>query len=250
MDAEALVADYGPDQPVPFCGEVAEGVQTPAGPTCARRAEAAAERRAGLARARLGQPALLEEFSAMEERHKFLTEQLEDLRKTRKDLLDIVREVDQPSSRSSPGRTPTSAGRSTPRSRASSRGRGAAGPDRPRRHAGHRRRGRGPAARQEGQAGAAVRRRAVAGRGRSGRAVQGPPVAVLHPRRGRGGARRHQPGSACWRSYEELRENPSQLVITHQKRTMEVGDALYGVTMRGDGVSAVISQRLRDAESA
>jgi chromosome segregation protein len=27
---------------------------------------------------------------------------------------------------------------------------------------------------------------------------------------------------------------------------MEVGDALYGVSMRGDGVSAVISQRLRE----
>ena len=38
--------------------------------------------------------------------------------------------------------------------------------------------------------------------------------------------------------YEELRENSQLLVITHQKRTMEVGDALYGVTMRGDGVSA------------
>ena len=50
--------------------------------------------------------------------------------------------------------------------------------------------------------------------------------------------------------YEELRENSQLLVITHQKRTMEVGDALYGVTMRGDGVSAVISQRLREAESA
>ena len=46
--------------------------------------------------------------------------------------------------------------------------------------------------------------------------------------------------------YEELRENSQLLVITHQKRTMEVGDALYGVTMRGDGVSAVISQRLRE----
>ena len=39
-------------------------------------------------------PLALEEFSAMEERHKFLTEQLEDLKRTRKDLLDIVREVD------------------------------------------------------------------------------------------------------------------------------------------------------------
>ncbi|MPM99677.1 Chromosome partition protein Smc [bioreactor metagenome] len=44
--------------------------------------------------------------------------------------------------------------------------------------------------------------------------------------------------------YEELRENSQLLVITHQKRTMEIADALYGVTMRGDGVSTVISQRL------
>ena len=50
--------------------------------------------------------------------------------------------------------------------------------------------------------------------------------------------------------YEELRENSQLVVITHQKRTMGVGDALYGVTMRGDGVSAVISQRRRDAEPA
>ena len=48
--------------------------------------------------------------------------------------------------------------------------------------------------------------------------------------------------------YEELRETSQLIVITHQKRTMEVADALYGVTMRGDGVSAVISQRLREAE--
>jgi chromosome segregation protein len=50
--------------------------------------------------------------------------------------------------------------------------------------------------------------------------------------------------------YEELRENSQLLVITHQKRTMEVADALYGVTMRGDGVSAVISQRIREPEPA
>jgi len=36
------------------------------------------------------------------------------------------------------------------------------------------------------------------------------------------------------------------IVITHQKRTMEIADALYGVTMRGDGITQVISQRLRD----
>jgi chromosome segregation protein len=31
---------------------------------------------------------------------------------------------------------------------------------------------------------------------------------------------------------------------------MEVGDALYGVSMRGDGVSTVISQRLRETAGA
>lgn len=45
--------------------------------------------------------------------------------------------------------------------------------------------------------------------------------------------------------YEELRDTSQLLVITHQKRTMEIADALYGVTMRADGVSTVISQRLR-----
>jgi chromosome segregation protein len=50
--------------------------------------------------------------------------------------------------------------------------------------------------------------------------------------------------------FEELRESSQLIIITHQKRTMEIADALYGVTMRGDGVTEVISQRLRDSESA
>ena len=41
--------------------------------------------------------------------------------------------------------------------------------------------------------------------------------------------------------FEELRESSQLIVITHQKRTMEVADALYGVTMRGDGVTTVIT---------
>ncbi|NAZ17474.1 chromosome segregation protein SMC [Glutamicibacter soli] len=44
--------------------------------------------------------------------------------------------------------------------------------------------------------------------------------------------------------FEELRESSQLIVITHQKKTMEVADALYGVTMRGDGVSTVISQKM------
>jgi chromosome segregation ATPase len=34
------------------------------------------------------------------------------------------------------------------------------------------------------------------------------------------------------------------IVVTHQKRTMEAADALYGVTMGGDGVSQVVSRKL------
>jgi chromosome segregation protein len=50
--------------------------------------------------------------------------------------------------------------------------------------------------------------------------------------------------------FEELRESSQLIVITHQKRTMEVADALYGVTMRGDGVTTVISQRIREDQPA
>jgi chromosome segregation protein len=46
---------------------------------------------------------------------------------------------------------------------------------------------------------------------------------------------------------EELRSTSQLIVITHQKPTMEVADALYGVSMRGDGITTVISQRLRPA---
>ena len=49
---------------------------------------------------------------------------------------------------------------------------------------------------------------------------------------------------------EELRDSSQLIVITHQKRTMEIADALYGVSMRGDGVTQVIGQRIREAVSA
>ena len=50
--------------------------------------------------------------------------------------------------------------------------------------------------------------------------------------------------------FSELRESSQLIVVTHQRRTMEVADALYGVSMRGDGVSAVVSQRLSEREPA
>ena len=48
---------------------------------------------------------------------------------------------------------------------------------------------------------------------------------------------------------ESLREDSQLIVITHQKRTMEIADALYGVSMRKDGVSAVVGQRVKESEA-
>jgi chromosome segregation protein len=48
--------------------------------------------------------------------------------------------------------------------------------------------------------------------------------------------------------FEQLRAQSQLIVISHQKPTMEIADALYGVTMRDDGITAVISQRMRGQE--
>jgi len=45
--------------------------------------------------------------------------------------------------------------------------------------------------------------------------------------------------------FEQLRTQSQLIVITHQKPTMEIADALYGVSMQGDGITTVISQRMR-----
>jgi chromosome segregation protein len=43
---------------------------------------------------------------------------------------------------------------------------------------------------------------------------------------------------------KEFKTASQILIVTHQKRTMEIADALYGISMGGDGVTRVISERL------
>lgn len=50
--------------------------------------------------------------------------------------------------------------------------------------------------------------------------------------------------------FEELRKDSQLIVITHQKPTMDIANVLYGVTMRGDGVTHVLSQRMSPAGQA
>ena len=102
VDAETLLAEYGPDQLVPPSltapGDVVDPEAPEPQPYPYVRAEQEKRLRgAERALALLGRvnPLALEEYAALEERHQFLTEQLEDLKKTRADLLDIVKEVDE-----------------------------------------------------------------------------------------------------------------------------------------------------------
>ncbi len=254
LDADGLVADYGPDQLVPFSGEVAEGEETPAPVPFDREEQTKRLRIAERALAQLGRinPLALEEFSALEERHKFLSEQLEDLKSTRKDLLDIVREVDERVEQVfTEAYADVSRAFDSTFSRLFPGGEGRlvlTDPDdmlntgieveaRP--------------------AGKKVKRLSLLSGGERSLVAVAFLVALFKARPSPfyildevEAALDDTNLGRLLEIYEELRENSQLLVITHQKRTMEVGDALYGVTMRGDGVSAVISQRLREAEPA
>jgi chromosome segregation protein len=254
LDADGLVADYGPTTLIPFSGEVPEGEEPPEPAAFVREEQVKRLRTAERALSMLGRvnPLALEEFSAMEERHKFLTEQLEDLKRTRKDLLDIVREVDarveqvfteayadvEKAFDSTFARLfPGGEGRLVLTDPGDMLNTGIEVEARP--------------------AGKKVKRLSLLSGGERSLVAVAFLVALFKARPSPfyildevEAALDDTNLGRLLEIYEELRENSQLLVITHQKRTMEVGDALYGVTMRGDGVSAVISQRLRDAEPA
>ncbi len=98
VDVQTLISEYGPDIDVPTFVEDEVGNFVPGDLIPYRRDQqekrlAQAER--GLAMLGKINPLALEEYSAHEERLKYLAEQLEDLKKTKKDLLDIIKEVDE-----------------------------------------------------------------------------------------------------------------------------------------------------------
>lgn len=46
---------------------------------------------------------------------------------------------------------------------------------------------------------------------------------------------------------DQMRATTQLIMITHQRRTMEMADVLFGVSMQADGVTKVLSQKLEDA---
>ncbi|HET7474760.1 MAG TPA: chromosome segregation protein SMC [Dermatophilaceae bacterium] len=244
VEPDVLVAEFGPDRPVPVAG--GDDAQPFQREVQEKRLRAAERKLAQLGRVN---PLALEEYAALEERHKFLTEQLDDLRRSKRDLLDIVSEVDERVrqvfaeayadtaaqfevvfERLFPG----GAGRlvlTDPGDLLTS--------------------GIEVEARPPGKK---IKRLSLLSGGERSLTAVALLVAIFKARPSPfyimdevEAALDDTNLGRLLTLFEELRDSSQLVVITHQKRTMEIADALYGVSMRGDGMSAVVSQRLRQS---
>ncbi|WP_029289370.1 chromosome segregation protein SMC [Cellulomonas sp. HZM] len=252
LDPAVLVDEFGPHQDVPVV--VAPGTEPdPEAPTHVPYVREQQEKRLRAAERALSllgrvNPLALEEFAALEERHKFLTEQLADLKKSRADLLEIVKEIDERVEQVfAEAYRDTAAAFDTVFPRLFPGGEGRlvlTDPDdmlttgieveaRP--------------------AGKKVKRLSLLSGGERSLTAVALLVAIFKARPSPfyvmdevEAALDDANLGRLLEIFRELQEDSQLIVVTHQKRTMEIADALYGVTMRGDGVTTVISQRMRE----
>ena len=255
LDIQTLISEYGPTNDVPTFilddeGQVISTEVIPYRRDQQEKRLAAAERSLTL----LGKinPLALEEFSALEERSKYLADQLEDLKNTRRDLLEIVREVDE--------RVETifkEAYRDTAKAFAEIFPRLFPGGD-----------GRLLLTNPEDwlttgvdvearPPGKRVKRLSLLSGGERSLTAVALLVAIFKARPSPfyvldevEAALDDVNLGRLLEVLSELRADSQLIIVTHQKRTMEIADSLYGVTMRGDGVTEVISQRIREVENA
>ncbi|OKI89378.1 chromosome segregation protein SMC [Micromonospora sp. CB01531] len=256
LDVATLIAEYGPDQLVPptdadVAAAEKDGLPVPEPvryerPVQEKRA-AKAERELAL----LGKvnPLALEEFAALEERYKFLSEQLEDLKATRRDLLTVVKDVDDrilevfASAFEDTAREfeqvftvlfPGGEGRLVLTDPEDLLTTGVEVEARP--------------------PGKKIKRLSLLSGGERSLTAVAMLVAIFRARPSPfyimdevEAALDDVNLGRLITLLAQLREKSQLIVITHQKRTMEIADALYGVTMRS-GVTQVISQRLNRAD--
>ncbi|MBO0677241.1 chromosome segregation protein SMC [Mycolicibacterium sp. S2-37] len=257
-----LVAEYGPDVALPptelemaeyeQARERGEQVTAPAPmpfdrPTQERRAKRAERELAELGRVN---PLALEEFAALEERYNFLSTQLEDVKAARKDLLDVISDVDArilqvfaeayaDVEREFTGvfatLFPGGEGRlllTNPDDLLTT--------------------GIEVEARPPGKK---IKRLSLLSGGEKSLTAVAMLVAIFRARPSPFYVMDEVEAALddvnlrrLISLFEQLREVSQLIVITHQKPTMEIADALYGVTMRDDGITTVISQRMRGEE--
>jgi chromosome segregation protein len=253
LDENILVSEYGPDQPVPV-EAAADGADDPdeaAEPASVPYDRAQQRRRLQEAERKLGQlgrvnPLALEEFEALEQRHKFMTEQLADLTQTRKDLLTIIEELDERMQEiflAAFEDTKTAFGEVFPILFPGGTGSIAlTDPDSPLTT------GIEVSVRPVGKK---IERLSLLSGGERSLAAVALLTAIFKARPSPfyildevEAALDDANLGRLLGVFEQLRESSQLIVITHQKRTMEIADALYGVSMRQDGVSAVVGQRI------
>jgi chromosome segregation protein len=258
MEAATLLTEYGPDKPVPVLtrdvSTTMAGADDPPEPVRYVRDQQqkrlrTAERELGL----LGRvnPLALEEFGALEERHRFLSEQLEDLKKTRRDLLEIIVEVDNRVEQVfAEAYSDVAAAFERVFTRLFPGGEGRLILTEP---GNWLTTGVDVEARPPGKK---IKRLSLLSGGERALVAVSFLISLFIARPSPfyildevEAALDDTNLGRLLEIYEELRATSQLLVITHQKRTMEIADALYGISMRGDGVSTVISSRLREAES-
>jgi chromosome segregation protein len=254
VDPEVLMEDYGPHQPIPFIAGPDHEGELPEPSAFVREEQEKRLRKAERGLSALGRvnPLALEEFAALEERHKFLTEQLEDLKRSKRDLLDIVKEVDERVEQ-----VFTEAFHDTAEhfervfQRLFPGGQGkliltdpsdmlATGIE--------------VEARPPGKK---VKRLSLLSGGERSLVAVALLVSIFKARPSPfyimdevEAALDDTNLGRLITLFEELRDSSQLIVITHQKKTMEIADALYGVSMRGDGITTVVSQRIRDVAPA
>ena len=246
LDPAVLVEEFGPHRDVPVASADEEPRAVPYDRAQQEKRLRAAERDLG----RLGKvnPLALEEYAALEERHKFLADQLADLKKSRSDLLEIVREIDERVERvfaDAYRDTAEQFERVFARMFPGGEGRlvltdpddmlttGIEVEARP--------------------AGKRVKRLSLLSGGERSLTAVALLVAIFKARPSPFYVMDEVEAALddvnlgrLLEIFRELQEDSQLIVITHQKRTMEIADALYGVTMRGDGVTTVISQRMEE----
>ncbi|WP_157112017.1 AAA family ATPase, partial [Nocardia beijingensis] len=254
-----LIAEYGPHVPLPPSAlemqeyeqakERGEQVSEPAPMPYDRQTQERRAKRAEKDLATLGKvnPLALEEFAALEERYNFLATQLEDVKSARKDLLDVVAEVDarilqvfteayadverefvEVFAKLFPG----GEGRLLLTDPSDMLTTGIEVEARP--------------------PGKKVKRLSLLSGGEKSLTAVALLVAIFRARPSPFYVMDEVEAALDDTNlrrliglFEQLREKSQLIVITHQKPTMEIADALYGVSMRGDGITQVISQRLR-----
>ena len=255
VDVTTLINEYGPNNDVPTFIEDEAGNFVP-GELIPYRRDQQEKRlnQAEKALALLGKinPLALEEYTALEERLRYLAEQLEDLKKTKNDLLDIIKEVDEKVQQIfADAFKDTAREFETIFARLFPGGDGRlilTNPEDPTIS------GVDVEARPPGKR---VKRLSLLSGGERSLVAVALLIAIFKARPSPfyvmdevEAALDDTNLGRLLGVFEELREKSQLIIITHQKRTMEIADALYGVTMKGDGVSEVISQRIREVENA